>query len=775
MGHLDAKRRKNIGFFIHSIEGEYPLMLCKGLMDAAEENDVNLIVFVGGFFKSGIVDGYQFNVAYEYFNEKSLDALILASGTLFNNSSIEEVNEFISKFKAVPIVSISLPCQGIPSVTVNNQGLKDVLVHLIKVHNKKKIAFVMGPENNIDAQERLYVFLQVIKENNIDLDQKLLVPGDFTYNSGVVAVQYLIDNKLEIDSIVCSNDEMAIGVIDTLKSKGIAVPDKILVVGFDNIVGAKLLNPSLTTIGQPIDELSRKSLEMALMLINGEIPESQILNTVMIIRESCGCLPEEFSIFDSTDKELSSSKWVFKERKYLMNIIDKEYISQMSSGCINVDKFEMFARTFLKYIDDNELDYKAQEKFINMFKEVINPKYIKENDSIIIQKLVTIVKRFLLVNTSDEKMKVILEDFFQMLRITAVDFVIKEQEDQWMFNHLNIRNLRYILEIMVTNINERDNQLNAIVNGMSNLGIKSCFVFLFEKEVLHRQCDIWNPKEKMKLELAFVDGEIVKIKESSKAKKFKEVLNTKFFKDNRRYTMILKPLFFKEEQLGLILCDFNMNDNFMFESLVVEMSSALKLSFLIRSRKQIENKLRNALNELERYNQALNRISQTDELTGLYNRRGFINLAKTSLKFAKSMGKGGTLFYFDMDGLKDINDNYGHDEGDEAIICMGRLLKQAFRNDDIIARLGGDEFTVFTTGLSDDFIPIIRERLDNLIEQYNSKENKPYDISVSGGSFSFSQYDVFSIEELMNHADKLLYIQKKEKKEAKMRKGNLEG
>jgi len=93
----------------------------------------------------------------------------------------------------------------------------------------------------------------------------------------------------------------------------------------------------------------------------------------------------------------------------------------------------------------------------------------------------------------------------------------------------------------------------------------------------------------------------------------------------------------------------------------------------------------------------LNNLSQTDELTGLYNRRGFISLTRSSLELAQRMGKSGLLFFIDMDGLKVINDSYGHEEGDIAIKEIANILRSAFRKSDIVARLGGDEFTVFTT------------------------------------------------------------------------------
>lgn len=122
------------------------------------------------------------------------------------------------------------------------------------------------------------------------------------------------------------------------------------------------------------------------------------------------------------------------------------------------------------------------------------------------------------------------------------------------------------------------------------------------------------------------------------------------------------------------------------------------------------------------------------------------------------------LFYLDLDNLKWINDNLGHKEGDNAIIAFVKILKNAFRESDIIGRLGGDEFAILTLSTGFDKPQVIIKRLNNLIDKYNNMERKPYKLSFSVGFVKYDKNSNQSLEELISIADDLMYIEKKRKK-----------
>ncbi|MEH1934342.1 MAG: diguanylate cyclase [Nostoc sp.] len=156
-------------------------------------------------------------------------------------------------------------------------------------------------------------------------------------------------------------------------------------------------------------------------------------------------------------------------------------------------------------------------------------------------------------------------------------------------------------------------------------------------------------------------------------------------------------------------------------------------------------------------------LSITDELTGLYNRRGFFWLANQQFKIAQRTQIFCCLLFVDIDGLKQINDSLGHEIGDRMIVDTAQLLKQTFRDSDIVARLGGDEFVIFVPiwpRNTDEFYP----RLQANIDRYNQEHNYSYQLSISIGVTQCVLNEKVSIEQLIEEADKLMYEHKRAKR-----------
>jgi diguanylate cyclase (GGDEF)-like protein len=157
-------------------------------------------------------------------------------------------------------------------------------------------------------------------------------------------------------------------------------------------------------------------------------------------------------------------------------------------------------------------------------------------------------------------------------------------------------------------------------------------------------------------------------------------------------------------------------------------------------------------------------MSITDELTDLYNRRGFFTLAEQRLKLAKRQKRGIFMLYADLDGLKTINDTRGHQEGDAALVDTANLLKATYRESDIIARIGGDEFVVIPVGSAGNDIEHITGRLQANLQRHNASENRNYTLSISIGVAFYDPENPCSIDELLAAGDRMMYEQKRLKR-----------
>jgi diguanylate cyclase (GGDEF)-like protein/PAS domain S-box-containing protein len=167
--------------------------------------------------------------------------------------------------------------------------------------------------------------------------------------------------------------------------------------------------------------------------------------------------------------------------------------------------------------------------------------------------------------------------------------------------------------------------------------------------------------------------------------------------------------------------------------------------------------------EFKLMEEELHKLSMTDELSGLYNRRGFFTLADQQLKIAKRTNRRMTLLSIDMDNLKGINDTLGHKVGDIAILQTAHILRESFRESDIIARIGGDEFVVLQVEITDTQPDTMVSRLQRNIEDYNAKIDGVYELSLSMGAAHFDHENPKGIEDLLVEADKFMYEHKKSK------------
>lgn len=169
----------------------------------------------------------------------------------------------------------------------------------------------------------------------------------------------------------------------------------------------------------------------------------------------------------------------------------------------------------------------------------------------------------------------------------------------------------------------------------------------------------------------------------------------------------------------------------------------------IGDRKLLEEELRN--------------LSLTDDLTGLNNRRGFFTLAEQYMKIAKRQKRPFSLLFCDLDGLKQINDTFGHQVGGQALTETADVLRETFRESDILTRIGGDEFVVLATDASRGDMDVILDRLAKNVEKHNADMRRPYKLSISCGISYFDPDEPESLEGMISQADAAMYEQKRDK------------
>lgn len=175
--------------------------------------------------------------------------------------------------------------------------------------------------------------------------------------------------------------------------------------------------------------------------------------------------------------------------------------------------------------------------------------------------------------------------------------------------------------------------------------------------------------------------------------------------------------------------------------------------------------------ERHRLLSALRSLSLIDDLTQLYNRRGFADLGEWYLKLARRTSRGVTIVFLDLDRFKTINDSLGHHVGDRALIKVADILRATFRRSDIIGRLGGDEFAVLALEASGESSELLLERLRDRFREFNQSSREPYQLSVSIGMARHDGDMRLRLEDLLSEADNAMYEEKRSKRRTLARGG----
>ena len=764
--------RLNIGLFICDIDNEFSNSISKGAIFAANEIDANLIIFPGkhinAVYDESIRTGheYQFNTLFSYASNKNLDVLLVSIGTLGCFLTDEQKKEFLDGFKDIPIITLASEVEGYNFVKFDNySGLKKLIEHLIKDHNKKKIGFVAGPSTNQDAAERLSTYKKTLIENGIQVDENLIGYGDFSEFTNEV-VSELLDNNKDIEAICFANDKMAIGGYQELERRGIKIGSDILVTGFDDSPFAVDLKPTLTTVHADACELGYVAVYQSFNLVRrGEMEMTRVPSS-FIIRNSCSCKTfnindtdsfasiDFMSCYSSSETAYAINERLFTKYHFSSNV--KKCIDAMgnftlkllnqaknhSISCFNINELNDI---FLKALDTNLLYFVSIDNFYN----ILDILYFKAKNEISdisklegLNAIFTLIYKQLVLNTL----------------VNSKSYNDDVRYSTWLSNS--------IMQSMLVHKDNEEDFYKSVEHTLIRLNIKSSYIYLFNNPIIHNNGDVWEKPKSLQLK-AYNDGNSSRVfVDDSQEISNADIFNNEFTIKDRRYTAVLSPIFSDEEHYGLFLCELDYEYFHYIFNITMQLSSSIKLTRLLNDQKKIQKQLQESYELIKTNNILLNKISKCDELTGAYNRRGFFELSQEIINDIENVDKKAILIFADMDNLKTINDKFGHDEGDYAIKAMAKILKDSFRRGDIVARIGGDEFCACALVNQENSIRKFKRRLKVFTQNLNDISGKPYYISFSVGILEFTCNKTIVLEELLDKADTLLYVEKKKKRKS---------
>lgn len=309
--------------------------------------------------------------------------------------------------------------------------------------------------------------------------------------------------------------------------------------------------------------------------------------------------------------------------------------------------------------------------------------------------------------------------------------------------------------------NDSKKNYNKILESLPEEAISSCYMYILDKPTKYCYGERWEKPEAIYLR-AYKDKNKVKIPEKPKQRiDINELYNHEFMpKERKTYVMI--DLYSREMQYGFFLCDIQYSHFHYVEFLCYQVSIAIKLIDMFSLQEQLLSEKNDLVRKLKEENLLLDDISSKDELTGVLNRRGFYQKVHNYIKKSENYGKQVVLIYADLNYLKQINDRFGHAEGNFAISACANVIDVVVPNG-IVGRIGGDEFAVLTVCDTETEEEEIREKINKHMEKINTEAGKPYRLTVSLGIWKSFLDDDFELNRAIEMSDALLYEDKKKK------------
>ncbi len=279
---LSKRSTDTIGVILPDLVGEFFMEVISGIDKEAYKHNWYVTVS-SSHNKRDIVE-----TLIQFMGSGRVDGVILMAPQMH-----KEIYEMIKK-SSRPIVLLNAfsDLKNVVNFKINNfQGAYDMVQHLIKKHKYKKIAFIQGPSDNSDAVERFQGYYQALIDHKKKVNESMIIPGDFSVEAGNKGLRDLMKLKYKPDAIFASNDMMAVGAYKAAHELKISIPGDVAIVGFDDIYLSQFLNPRLTTVHVPMEDLGGKAVKYLLGIINGTSIKKYVesLNTKLVIGDSCGC------------------------------------------------------------------------------------------------------------------------------------------------------------------------------------------------------------------------------------------------------------------------------------------------------------------------------------------------------------------------------------------------------------------------------------------------------------------------------------------------------
>ncbi len=605
-----AKGRQTVGVFVSQVGRVWGLDYMSAITDAAEAHDINLVCFVGGKPMAITTPG-QLSPSYGLYDLAQTADLagIILSADLGHGIPGEDIRQFIQSFGQTPMTATALEVENIPSLIVDNVGGMRMLIrHLIETHGYKRIAFICGPNRQVEAEQRLFAYREELKAHGIEYDERLVVQGDYSPESGRAAIKKLMEGrKVKFDAVAAANDRMAFGAMETLRSYGLNIPSDVAVTGFDDVREARSLGVPLTTVKQPFYDLGKNTFETLLKVIQGDTePTLTTIPTGLVVRWSCGCQPRFIQQAQISREEVARTGTLENKQEISIRAMFEASGAPMPSKNALNGVYRQAWETFLLVMRGEQV----AESFLASIEQAILTLQKYNGDPGDWHNVLSVFRRHALAGIIHKDATLQAENLFQQARMLVGELSQRYQA----YQRLELEQQEQVLQNFsfamapAMSLHEIG---SAIQHNFPAMGVERLYVMFYDK-IARPQSALLPPSQHHQLFLQYENGKCELFTEQPKLATGHLIPGGSIPAD-RRYTAVVMPLALAQSRFGFMWIETKTGDWEVCTRVRNLLSSALLRTMLVDQREAAQRQIERLLHEAKQRAEELDRLYQNEQ------------------------------------------------------------------------------------------------------------------------------------------------------------------
>ncbi|MBN1430702.1 MAG: substrate-binding domain-containing protein [Anaerolineae bacterium] len=529
-----------------------------------------------------------------------VDGLLVWYAGIIEDIDMDSAGQFFDRYASLPVVTIGSQRKGSHDLSIDNyHGSRALIDHLVDVHGCRHIAIIRGPIGHPDADERYRGYADALQSQGLPINPDYIGQALFASNSGAamsaaITRQWLRNAGRKPDAIVASSDNMALAAIRAIQDHGLHVPDDIAVVGFDDADISLSGIPSVTTIRQPFHEMGYQATRMLLALLGGQsLPEQSVVPAQLLVRESCGCTAKSMVLasLGSGAAHPKPGPGAFDSQQ---EAIAGGLASIAHHLAIPAEKIENLAKRL-----QSDLQSGTSHLFLTALKQYLMETPELHIDAMAWQDVISVLRRQILAKPNGE-IGLLGETLFHQARVLITEAAHRAYIRHRLKTEHHIEDLHRTAESLITSFGQ-PLLIETLCRQLPELGFPGFCLSLYDIPE--------QPTVSSHLIMARHDNQDIDLPPGGLPFPTGQLIPAALPFSQQVTPLVVEPLYFREQQLGILVLEVGPIEGAIYENLRAQISSALRGSQLLQQAQSYTAQLERRVTErTEELTQAVNQL-----------------------------------------------------------------------------------------------------------------------------------------------------------------------